>query len=34
MTKGLQYDVSFRPGSSLACSANRQTFNFIIPTNH
>lgn len=34
MTKGLQYDVSFRPGSSLACSANRQTFNFVIPSNH
>lgn len=34
MSKGLQYDVSFRPGSSLACSANRQTFNFVIPTNH
>ena len=34
MAKGLQYDVSFRPGSSLACSANRQTFNFNIPSNH
>lgn len=31
MTTDLQYDVSFRPGSSLACNANRQTFNFIIP---
>lgn len=34
MAKGMQYDVSFRPGSSLACSANRQTFNFNIPSNH
>lgn len=34
MAKGLQYDVSFRPGSSLACSASHQTFNFNIPSNH
>lgn len=34
MTKDLQYDVSFRPGSSLVCSAHRETFNFINPSNH
>ena len=34
MTKDLQYDVSFRPGSSLACSANCVTFNFVNPANH
>ncbi|HKX22355.1 MAG TPA: energy transducer TonB, partial [Rhizorhapis sp.] len=34
MAKELQYEVSYRPGSSLACSAKRQTFNFNIPSNH
>lgn len=34
MTKSLRYDMSFRPGASLACSANRQTFNFVIRTNY
>ncbi len=34
MAKNLRYDVSYRPGDSLACSAERQTFSFVIPTNH
>ena len=34
MTEDLRYDVSFRPGSSLACSANRETIKFVIPRNH
>jgi len=34
MTESLRYDVSFRPGSSLACSANHQNFVFNIPSNH
>ncbi len=34
MTKDLQYDVSFRPGSSLACSANHESFVFNISSNH
>jgi hypothetical protein len=31
IAKGLQYDVSFRPGSSMACSANRRATSFVIP---
>ena len=34
MAKNLQYNVSYRPGNSLACSAERQTINFVIPQNH
>ena len=30
MTKALQYAVSFRPEGATACTANRQTFNFIL----
>lgn len=33
MAKDLEYNVSFRPGSSLACSANRETIKFEIPSN-
>lgn len=34
MSRGVQYRASYRPASNNACSANRETFRFIIPTNH
>ena len=33
MAKDLQYNVSYRPGNSLACSAEHENFSFVIPQN-
>jgi tetratricopeptide (TPR) repeat protein len=34
MVRDIRYDTSYRPGDGVACSANRDTIRFVIPSNH
>ncbi|MBW8753433.1 MAG: energy transducer TonB [Sphingomonadales bacterium] len=34
MMRDVRYDTSYRPGDGVACSANRDTIRFVIPSNH
>jgi outer membrane biosynthesis protein TonB len=34
MVRDIRYDTSYRPDNGVACSANRETIRFIIPSNH
>ena len=34
MANGVRYAPSYRPGEGVACSANRETINFVIPNKH
>lgn len=34
MAKDVRYTASYRPSGGMACAANRETINFVIPDNH